>query len=362
MSATETPRQRYEAELARHGFVRDPAQDRVVGTLDALWSRLVTVPRAGWRRFLGREAPAVKGLYVWGGVGRGKTWLMDCFYDCLPFPDKLRLHFHRFMHEVHAELKRHPDEQDPLLAVARHFRARARVICFDEFFVSDITDAMLLGRLFQHLYSLGVTLVATSNVPPDQLYRDGLQRERFLPAIRELKSHTHVVQLDSGTDYRLRHMQDAKLFYVPSGKQADAHLDQVFTRLTGHQRAESTPLDINDRPIPAVKHADGVAWFAFEALCEGPRSQEDYIEVARNFHTVLLSGVPKFGPDSENEARRFIALVDEFYDRRVKLAASGAAAPDKLYGGKRLEFEFQRTVSRLTEMQTKEYLSQPHLP
>jgi cell division protein ZapE len=207
-----TPRQRYEADLERHGFLRDPAQDRAVGVLDALYQRLVAAPRAGWRRYLGHEASGVKGLYLWGGVGRGKTWLMDAFFECLPFEDKLRLHFHRFMHEVHAELKGLPDQTDPLKIVAQRFRNRARVICFDEFFVSDITDAMILGRLFEELFSLGVTLVATSNVPPDRLYQDGLQRERFLPAIRQIKSYTQVVEIGGDTDYRLQHMQDTQLF------------------------------------------------------------------------------------------------------------------------------------------------------
>ncbi|HSN17769.1 MAG TPA: cell division protein ZapE [Gammaproteobacteria bacterium] len=362
MDLHDTPRRYYEAALKEHGFVRDPAQDRAVGVLDALYTRLVTSPRVSWSRFLGREASAVKGLYLWGGVGRGKTWLMDCLYDTLPFPDKLRLHFHRFMHEVHAELQRHPDEQDPLLKVAQHFRARARVICFDEFFVSDITDAMLLGRLFQHLFAMGVTLVATSNVPPDRLYWDGLQRERFLPAIRELKAHTQVLEVNGPTDYRLRHMQHTQLFYVPAGAKADAHLEAVFERLAGHHPAESGDLAVNDRSIPTRRHADGVAWFDFDALCEGPRSQEDYIELARGFHTVLVSGIPLFDADREDAARRFIALVDEFYDRRVKLAATAAAPLDGLYSGKKLAFEFERTRSRLTEMQTEGYLSLPHLP
>ena len=358
----QTPRQRYEADLRQHGFLRDPAQDRAVSALDTLYGRLLATPRPGWRRWLGREAPSVKGLYLWGGVGRGKTWLMDCFYECLPFEDKLRLHFHRFMHEVHAELKKLPEQTDPLKAVAEHFRSRGRVICFDEFFVSDITDAMLLGRLFEHLFAIGVTLVATSNVPPDQLYKDGLQRERFLPAIRRLKSHTQVLEMDGGTDYRLRHMQDTELFYVPAGTKADAHLEQVFQRLAGHHPAEPGALFINDRSIPTRRHVDGVAWFDFAALCEGPRSQEDYIEIARGFHTVLLSGVPKLGPDQEDAARRFVALVDEFYDRRVKLAASAAVPVAELYAGKRLGFEFERARSRLTEMQTRQYLSEPHLP
>jgi cell division protein ZapE len=357
-----TPRQRYEADLEQHGFLRDPAQDRAVGVLDALYQRLVATPRAGWHRYLGREASAVKGLYLWGGVGRGKTWLMDTFFGCLPFEDKLRLHFHRFMHEVHAELKALPEQTDPLKIVAQRFRTRARIICFDEFFVSDITDAMILGRLFEELFSLGVTLVATSNVPPDRLYQDGLQRERFLPAIRQIKSHTLVVEVGGHTDYRLLHMQDTQLFYVPAGPKADQHLDQVFTRLAGHHPPEAGDLSINDRVIPTRRHVDGVAWFDFAALCEGPRSQEDYIELARSFHTVLLSDIPQLGRDDEDAARRFVALVDEFYDRRVKLAASAAVALDELYAGKRLEFEFERARSRLTEMQTKEYLSEPHLP
>ncbi len=334
-----------------------------MAALDLLYARLQAAPAPSlWRRLLGRPAPAVKGLYLWGGVGRGKTWLMDSFYACLTGPDKLRLHFHRFMHEVHAELTRLPGETDPLLKVAQHFRARARVICFDEFFVSDITDAMLLGRLFEHLFALGVTLVATSNAAPDELYKDGLQRARFLPAIRSLKSHCQVLEVDGATDYRLRHMQGAELFYVPAGQQADAHLLSIFERLTGRAPADASPLLINDRPIPTRRHADGVAWFGFEALCEGARSQEDYIEIARGFHTVLLSDIPRLGRDQEDAARRLIALVDEFYDRRVKLACSAAAALDRLYNGKRLDFEFQRTQSRLTEMQSQDYLAEAHRP
>ncbi|HEV2321309.1 MAG TPA: cell division protein ZapE, partial [Gammaproteobacteria bacterium] len=321
-----------------------------------------TTPRVSWSRFLGREASAVKGLYLWGGVGRGKTWLMDCFYDTLPFEDKLRLHFHRFMHEVHGTLKQLPDVQDPLAKVADRFRAQARVICFDEFFVSDITDAMLLGRLFEHLFARGATLVTTSNVPPDELYQNGLQRERFLPAIRLLKQHTQVLNVDGESDYRLRHMRGTELFYVPAGAEAETHLAAVFERLAGHRAAESGALMVNDRPIATRRHVDGVAWFGFQALCDGPRSQEDYIEIARSFHSVVLSDIPQLTRDSEDVARRFIALVDEFYDRRVKLAASAAVPLAALYQGKRHGFEFQRAQSRLTEMQTQQYLSEPHLP
>jgi len=295
-------------------------------------------------------------------VGRGKTWLMDAFFESLPFQQKLRLHFHRFMHEVHERLSALKDRQDPLREVAEQFRSRARVICFDEFFVSDITDAMLLGRLFQHLFARGVTLVATSNVAPDELYRNGLQRERFLPAIRLLKQHTQVLNVDGGTDYRLRHMQAAELFRVPAGPQADEALAGIFGHLVGHLQASAEALEINGRSIPVRRHADGVAWFDFDALCTGARSQDDYIEIARGFHTVLLSDIPVLTRDTEDAARRFIALVDEFYDRRVKLAASAMAPIADLYTGTRLVFEFQRTRSRVQEMQSREYLSAAHLP
>jgi cell division protein ZapE len=360
---SETPRERYAAALLYQGFERDPAQQRALTALEDLYARLLAAPAPRfWQKLLRRAPPPVKGLYLWGGVGRGKTWLMDSFFETLPLKDKLRLHFHRFMREVHAELKRHPDQRDPLREVAAHFRHRAQVICFDEFYVSDITDAMLLGRLFQQLFAQGTVLVATSNLPPDELYKHGLQRERFLPAIRLLKSHCQVLNVDGGTDYRLRHMRGADLYCVPAGPGADARLETVFTGLTGRQPFRTGFLTVNERPVPALRYADGVAWFGFEALCEGARSQEDYIEIARSFNTVLVSGIPEFGPDREDAARRFIALVDEFYDRRVKLAVSAAAPPERLYASKRLGFEFQRTQSRLVEMQTKEYLSLPHLP
>lgn len=362
-AARETPLQRYQTDLLRHGFAHDAAQLRAAQALEGVYGELLSGARASWwQRLRGLGASPVKGLYLWGGVGRGKTWLMDGFFDCLPFDDKLRLHFHHFMHAVHAELKRLQNQQDPLQAVAAHFRRQARVLCFDEFFVSDITDAMLLGGLLQHLFAGGMTLVATSNVAPDELYKAGLQRARFLPAIKLLKQHTQVLNVDGGIDYRLRHMQAAKLFLVPSGVGADAGLAAIFEHLVGHLHAESGALDINQRPIPARRHADGVAWFGFDALCRGPRSQEDYIEIARSFHTVLLSDIPLLTVDMEDEARRFIALVDEFYDRRVKLAASAAVPLEQLYAGRRLGFEFRRAQSRLVEMQTKEYLSQAHLP
>lgn len=358
-----TPRQRYETELASAGYLADAAQLRAVQVLDALHHALLAQPATPWwRRLLGRESPPVKGLYLWGEVGRGKTWLMDLFFECLPQPDKLRLHFHRFMHTVHAELRQLVEKQDPLAIVAQQFRARARIICLDELYVSDITDAMLLGRLFQHLFAEGVTLIATSNVAPDELYRNGLQRQRFLPAIRLIKQHLRVLHMDGGTDYRLRHLEKTRLYCTPAGAAADRQLAAFFEKLSRHAATRTEPLAINGRAIAVVRHAEGIAWFRFADLCEGPRSQEDYIEIARACHTVLVSDIPPLTAEREDAARRFVALVDEFYDRRVKLAVSAAVPIERLYGGSRLTLEFRRTASRLQEMQSRQYLCAPHLP
>lgn len=358
-----SPKQRYEADLGRPGFIKDHAQEKAVAALDLLYHHLLQRPAASWwRQLFTQTPPPVKGVYLWGSVGRGKTYLMDCFYECLPFAEKRRLHFHHFMQRVHAQLKALPGQEDPLKIVARRFSEHARVLCFDEFFVSDIADAMLLGRLFNYLFADGVTLVATSNVAPDNLYKDGLQRERFLPAIKSIKQHTHVLNVDGGTDYRLRHLEKTRLYYVPAGAEADAHLEAFFEHLAGGAQASTEALEVNGRDIPLKQHADGVVWFRFTDICGGPRSPLDYIEIARSYHTVLVSGIPSLNADLEDEARRFVALVDEFYDRRVKLAVSAAVPLDHLYTGKHLSFEFQRTVSRLTEMQSRQYLSEPHLP
>ncbi|MGH8377562.1 MAG: cell division protein ZapE [Gammaproteobacteria bacterium] len=358
-----TPRQRYAADLARPGFVKDAAQARAVAALDLLYEHLLKrPPLSWWHRALGQAQSPLKGLYLWGSVGRGKTWLMDCFYECLPFPEKRRLHFHRFMQMVHEQLKALPDQEDPLRIVAKQFSEQARVLCFDEFFVSDIADAMLLGRLFDYLFEDGVILIATSNIAPDNLYKDGLQRDRFLPAIKSLKQHTHVMNVDGVTDYRLRHLEKTRLFYVPAGVEADAHLEAFLEHLSGGVHGSAEPLVINGRRIPVKQHADGVVWFQFPDICGGPRSQLDYIEIARSYHTVLISDIPQLDADREDEARRFVALVDEFYDRKLKLAASAAVPLERLYTGKRLDFEFRRTTSRLVEMQSRDYLAEPHLP
>lgn len=362
-----SPRARYEQELSRPGFQRDGAQARAVEALQALHETLI----ARWQadrgvmsritRSIGGRRP-VRGLYLWGGVGRGKTWLMDLFFESLPFRRKMRSHFHRFMQRVHAELRTLSGERNPLDAVADRFADEALVICFDEFFVSDITDAMILGGLFEKLFDRGVTLVATSNIVPDDLYKDGLQRERFLPAIGILKRNVDVLNVDSGIDYRLRVLERAEIFHWPLDAEADRSLDRSFRELAPAMEVceSECSIDINERRIPARKVADDVAWFDFAQLCATARSAADYIEIARQFHAVLVSNVPLMDASQDDAVRRFINLVDEFYDRNVKLILSAAAPIEELYAGGRLEFEFRRTQSRLLEMQSRDYLARPH--
>lgn len=358
-----TPLARYRAEIARLGWTPDPAQQDVAARLDALYEALLAW-RPPRRRLLGgrRAVAPVRGLYLWGDTGRGKTWLVDLFYKCLPFAAKKRRHFHRFMADVHADLRTHREHADPLALVADGLAQQSRVICFDEFFVSDIADAMILGTLFERLFARGVTLVATSNVPPQALYRDGLQRARFLPAIAQIEQHTDVVHMGGEVDYRLRLLERAEIYHAPLDVAAEAGLAALFAAAAPEDTHNRGPLRILGRDIPVRCRADGVAWFDFAAICEGPRSQSDYIEIARSFHTVLVAGVPQFTPDNENEARRFIALVDEFYDRSVKLVLSAAVPVDSLYAGQRLAFEFKRTASRLEEMRSHAYLAAPHRP
>ncbi len=304
----------------------------------------------------------VRGLYFWGGVGRGKTFLMDLFYEELPIKQKKRLHFHRFMREVHRKLNDFQGESNPLKKVAASFAGQARVICFDEFFVSDITDAMLLAGLLDEMFKLGVTLVATSNVEPDHLYENGLQRRKFLPAIELLNTHTLVHNMDGGLDYRLRALESAEIYHFPLDDAAETGLQAAFRSISPDEGRAAVVLPIEGRDIATRRCGDGVAWFEFAALCDGPRSQNDYIELARLFQTVLIGNVPRFGEQKEDQARRFISLVDEFYDRSVKLILSAESPILELYHGRRLAFEFQRTESRLQEMQSKEYLSRQHKP
>ncbi len=356
--------ERYRAEVARCGFTEDPAQAAVAERLGKLREALVRAGPARRGGLLGRlrgPRDPVTGLYLWGGVGRGKTWLVDLFFENLPFADRERVHFHRLMINVHAELKARPGA-DPLPAIARDYARRARLLCLDEFFVGDIADAMILGGWLGALFDEGVTVVATSNVPPDDLYHGGLQRERFLPAIRRIKRHMDVVHLETGTDYRLRALEQAELYHSPLDDEAQASLAASFESIAPERGEAGVTLEINGRAMTTVRHADGVAWFSFDELCEGPRAAADYVELAREHHTLVISDVPVLDDDRNDPARRFIALVDECYERNVKLVVSAAAGPDELYRGKRLAFEFDRTRSRLTEMQSHDYLARQHKP
>jgi cell division protein ZapE len=360
----ETLPRRYERALRQCGFAEDPAQHAALAQLEVLRVRLEAAYGGGrlWlRRLLPGPVPAVRGIYLYGPVGRGKTWLMDLFYASLSFKARRRRHFHRFMHDVHAELAQLRRERDPLQHVAQRIAAEVRVLCFDELNVSDIADAMLLGNLFSALLARGVTLVATSNVPPQELYRDGLQRERFLPAIALLERELQLVPLTGSIDYRLRQLTAAGIYLPSAAPDTAARLATLFASLGGGDAAQQGgSILINARPIPVRAAAAGAVWFDFAALCEGPRSAEDYIEIAREYPTLLLSDIPLLDAAADNAARRFIAAVDEFYDRGVKLIVSAAGAPAALYRGEALRALFARTASRLTEMQSQEYLARAH--
>ncbi|SEA08913.1 cell division protein ZapE [Alkalimonas amylolytica] len=361
-----SPQEKYQQDLQRADFQPDAAQAEAVRHLQRLYDDLLQQQRRPlglWQRLLGKkpEQPVI-GLYFWGGVGRGKTYLVDTFYECLPVQRKMRVHFHRFMHRVHEELKSLNNQANPLEIVADRFKQQADIICFDEFFVSDITDAMLLGTLMQALFSRGITLVATSNIEPDGLYRNGLQRARFLPAIELIKQHTVVVNVDSGIDYRLRTLEQAEIYHAPLDQQAELNLAQYFQALSDEPRQRDVAIEVANRQIQARHEADGVVWFGFRELCESARSQYDYMELSRCYHTVLVSEVKVMGQHNDDVARRFIALVDEFYERNVTLILSAEAELEALYQGGLLSFEFKRCISRLQEMQSHEYLARPHLP
>jgi len=357
-------REAYNQCQTQHGHDEDPAQESIVARFDELQQSLVAaqLPRRGLRRlFSADQTQTVRGIYLWGGVGRGKTFLMDLFFETLNIEAKKRIHFHRMMHEVHARLKALGAIENPLDQVAADIANETRVLCFDEFFVSDIGDAMILGTFLDGLFRHGVTLVTTSNSQPDELYKDGLQRQRFLPAIELLNKNTQVVHMDGNTDYRLRLLRQAGTYLTPDDATAHQKLQHYFDETASSKIAKGGTLEINGREISTYLNAKGIAWFDFAELCDGPRSQNDYIEVARWYPSVILSGVPRLDETLENQARRFIALVDEFYDRRVKLIVSAEENIDSLYRGTLLNFEFDRTMSRLIEMQSTDYLALPHL-
>ncbi|HEI8867089.1 cell division protein ZapE [Serratia sp. AKBS12] len=373
---SQSPLSRYQQALDAGEYQADEVQRQAISRLDGIYHQLLQAPKSqatggGLRSKLGRwlgkggeptaQTP-VQGLYMWGGVGRGKTWLMDMFFHSLPGDRKLRLHFHRFMLRVHEELTELQGQENPLEIIADGFKAQADVLCFDEFFVSDITDAMLLATLLQALFARGITLVATSNIPPDDLYRNGLQRARFLPAIDLINQYCEVLNVDAGIDYRLRTLTQAHLYLTPLNAQTQQTLDQIFVKLAGKEGEEAPILQINHRPLPAIRAVEGVLAVDFHTLCEDARSQLDYIALSRLYHSVMLYNVRIMGPLKENTARRFLALVDEFYERHVKLVIAAEAPMFEIYQGERLKFEYQRCLSRLQEMQSEEYLKLPHLP
>jgi len=364
----------YQQQLDQGLMNPDAEQASVVAQLHdmgmALANRAPWQPgrRSGWQRFWRKSSviTRVPGLYLWGGVGRGKTHLCDLFFAELNFNDKTRLHFHRFMQRIHTDLRELGQVENPIPLVADKWAAQSRLLLLDEIHVNDITDAMLLGSLMTELFKRGVTLVTTSNVHPDELYKEGLQRARFLPAIEQIKTHTHVLEMLGDTDYRLRLLQREAIFVVSeftsrkSESTAAKAMLQHFERLSGGKNDQVKSMVVSGRELPIVARSGDIVWIDFDALCNTPRSTADYIELATTFHTVLLSDVPVLDENRNDAARRLVNLIDEFYDRHVKLIVSAQAQPDALYTGKRLEFEFVRAASRLMEMQTKAYLASAH--
>lgn len=365
-----TPTQRYRADVAAQKIVEDPEQLRIAAVFDDLLADLQVQDGAKdswlarlklWQR-KARSTESVQGLYLWGGVGRGKTYLMDLFYESLEGIPCLRTHFHRFMQRIHQGLIKYQGNKNPLQSVANDIAAEARVLCFDEFFVLDIGDAMILAGLLEALFERDLVLVTTSNIYPDGLYENGLQRERFIPAIALIKRHTQVVEMASGTDFRLRSLQQAQLYHYPITERTDELMRRSFADLAtdtlNHQSGGE--VEILGRGIPVREDSGDVAWFEFAALCEGPRSANDFVELARCYHAVLLSNVPLLQDSISDQVRRFINLVDALYDCRVKLILSATVPLDALYEGSLLAFEFERTRSRLVEMQSEDYLQSEH--
>ncbi|WP_114649570.1 cell division protein ZapE [Pseudothauera hydrothermalis] len=351
----------YEAQLKARGYKSDPAQRAAAQRLQRLYTELLAFKAA--RRSVIRKIFArphmPRSVYFWGGVGRGKSFLMDCFFEAVPYRRKRRVHFHAFMQEVQNDLKQHNHEPDPLQKVADRIARQTRLLCFDEFHVSDIADAMILGRLLEALFARGVIFVMTSNYPPDGLYPNGLMRINFLPTIEMIKRRFDVFEVDHGTDYRLRTLERIEIYLVPHDEAAVAKMREDFRRLAGNA-GESGEIEVLGRTLPVLRKAPGVIWFDFATLCGGPRSQNDYLEIAREHHTLFLSDVPRMSPGQASEARRFTWLIDVLYDHRVKLIMSAAVEAPELYTEGQNAHEFVRTVSRLIEMRTRDYLAEAH--
>jgi cell division protein ZapE len=347
----------YEQTLTARGYQSDPAQLRALKALERCeneWADYKARRSNALTKLIARP-PIPRGVYMHGGAGRGKSFLMDCFFQAVPLKRKTRLHFHEFMREVHRELAELQGTVNPLQELARRMALRFRLICLDEFHVSDVTDAMILHRLLEALFGNRVSIITTSNFHPDGLYPNGLHRDRILPAIALLKDKLEIINVDNGLDYRQRTLEQLGLYHTPPGEAADALMNQAFERLA--EAADENPLlRIEHREFPARRRAGGVVWFDFKVLCGGPRSQNDYLELATQFHTLFLSGAPQMSPRLASEARRFTWLVDVLYDRRVKLIMSAEVEPEDLYTEGPMAHEFPRTVSRLNEMRSAEFL------
>ncbi len=357
-----TPLQRYQAAIATDEFNHDPIQEKAMTYLDGVYHQLIenSKEKKGLFGFFKSQPVPPKGLYMWGGVGRGKTWMMDMFFESVPLQRKMRMHFHHFMQRVHKELNKLQGSSDPLEKVADIIHDEAVLICFDEFFVSNVSDAMILGDLFTMLFKRGITLVATSNIEPSGLYKDGLHRDRFMPAVTELEKHTTVMNIDSGIDYRLRLLQQAELYKSPLTKENSHWLAYRFVSLANNQKISKEPITINGREIKINARTKTVLYCDFRQLCMEPRSANDFIEISNNFSTVLVDNVPELTDVLRDPTRRFIYLVDEFYDRRVKLLVRAEQSILDLYQGEKLAFEIERTRSRLLEMQSEDYLKLEH--
>ena len=367
MKSISSPMRVYQARVGRGELEMDPAQQAAVGRLAALYHQLIAqplTPNRVWARyrnwFARPDQTTVRGLYLWGGVGTGKTLLMDLFHQSLPARSAQRIHFHRFMQSVHDEKNRVKDQPDPLGIVVEKWVSQWRVLCLDEFSVTDITDAMIMSGLLRHLFRRGMVLVTTSNTRPQNLYSGGLQRERFLPAIALLENNVDSVEVDNDNDYRMAHLRDEAIFHIHSGDETTSKLRHCFSVLTGNP-SKGKSITINDRMVEVCAVESGVIWFEFAGLCQTHRSKQDFIQIARQYHTVILSNIPQLTAAMDDAARRLIELIDELYDRNVNLIASSARLPNRIYVGKRLAEPFKRTASRLIEMSSDDYLSRPHL-
>ncbi len=363
-----SPLAQYKAAVNDGEIISDPLQLQAILHLDRLYHDILKYNRDGaglmetiraW--FSGTKPSVYNGIYLWGTVGSGKTYLVDSFFECLPESNKLRIHFHRFMQRIHHELKQLTKLEDPLQIVADKFAAQYQVICFDEFHVSDITDAMLLARLLEAFIDRNIIFITTSNAHPDDLYKNGLQRSRFLPAIALIKRHMDIIELSSQVDYRLRYLGKAELYHYPLDNAARQMLLQNFENIAPNTGRSDSTIEIENRKIQTIRCADGVVWFDFSTICNSPRGAADYIVIARQFQTVLIEDVPCMSEEMNDQARRFIILIDEFYDRNVKLVITAEVAIQDLYHGKRLAKEFERIQSRLMEMRNLEYLGRQHI-